>query len=526
MSVRTCTTLLVLAVVLNLSILGIRVHSLLQQGALTTTTGTEGSVVYAVWKVRHGQPLYEGLNLILSNTLYNFMYYKTAGLVAKTLNIDGDDLMLSSRLTSSLFAILGAIVGLVTVCRLRCFRNRTDIVWAVSAIVLFWFGTSPMGWWSLSARGDLGAICFASVGVLCFLSFFETASIGMLLLASVGFFVAWSFKQSIVFSFLGTLLVSVACRRNWKVLLALIGPFTLGVLAALYIGGADYRFNIITLPALGTFNPRNAALAVVKAPAENPLLFLTPILALAVLLFHGKKKGDQPKQSASLNAQVGVLGTVFLCAFAGGAFICLRAGSDINYFFEAGMVASVSMLPSAIVLFNWNKLATAWFFSLASAILCCVCLIQLAAFMAPGVQVGIPARLAFLRTSTFGRLRLITQQQEDERRMLASLIASAPKPILIVDDIFSQPWHSTNGSYPAFVMDPAVLGELELRGVVKDDRIGTLIKLQHFRTVVVSEPTHISVATQNGYDYVAAAPGGLQVFRLNAALTHPPDTKL
>ena len=175
----------------------------------------------------------------------------------------------------------------------------------------------------------------------------------------------------------------------------------------------------------------------VKAPAENPLLFLTPILALAVLRVSREKKGDQPKQSASLNAQVGVLGTVFLCAFAGGAFICLRAGSDINYFFEAGMVASVSMLPSAIVLFNWNKLATAWFFSLASAILCCVCLIQLAAFMAPGVQVGIPARLAFLRTSTFGRLRLITQQQEDERRMSASLIASAPKPILIVDELLS-----------------------------------------------------------------------------------------
>ena len=51
MSVRTCTTLPVLAVVLNCSILGIRVHNLLQQSALTTTTGTQGSVVYAVWKV-------------------------------------------------------------------------------------------------------------------------------------------------------------------------------------------------------------------------------------------------------------------------------------------------------------------------------------------------------------------------------------------------------------------------------------------------------------------------------------------
>ena len=60
---------------------------------------------------------------------------------------------------------------------------------------------------------------------------------------------------------------------------------------------------------------------------------------------------------------------------------------------------------------------------------------------------------------------------------------------------------------------------------MKDDSTGTLIKLQHFRTVVVWEPTHILVATQNGYDYVAVAPGGLQVFRL----TRPddtPDTKL
>ncbi len=507
---KTFAKVLVLLVALNLSILAIRVHSFLDLGNLTTTTGTEGSVIYSVWKATNNHPLYEGLSLILSNTLYNFMYYKTAALVAKTLSVNGQGILLSSRLTTSVFAILGAILGLLTLARLRLFRNGVYMVWGASAIALFWFGTSPVGWWNLTARADLGAVCFASLGLLCFLSFLEADSIGLVLLASLSFFLAWSFKQSIGATFLGTILVSIACRRNWRVLLALIGPFALGVLAALYIGGANYRFNILTLPSLGTFNPSNAALAIAKAPLENPLLYLTPILALTVLLFKRVKNGEPEKGSASLSFQVRVLGSIFLCAFGAGAFLCLRAGSDINYFFEAGMVASIALLPSAIVLFDWNKLASGWFFALASAVVVCVCLIQLAAFVVP-LQVRIPDRLAFLRTSTFGRLRLLTQQQEDERRVLAGLVAAAPKPVLMIDDIFSQPWYSTNGSYPAFVIDPSVLNELRLRGVVQDDRIATLIKSRKFRTVVFSEPDYVSVARENGYDYVTTAPGGLQI---------------
>jgi hypothetical protein len=143
--------------------------------------------------------------------------------------------------------------------------------------------------------------------------------------------------------------------------------------------------------------------------------------------------------------------------------------------------------------------------------------------MAPGLQGRIPDRLAFLRTSTFGRLRLLTQQEEDQRRLMAGVIAAAPKPVLIIDDIFAQPWNSTNRSYPAFVIDPSVLNELRLRGVVKDDRIATLIKLRRFRTVVLLDQNYISVARQNGYEYAAAVPNGFQVLRLNAAQVLPLD---
>jgi len=178
-------------------------------------------------------------------------------------------------------------------------------------------------------------------------------------------------------------------------------------------------------------------------------------------------------------------------------------------------------LPSAILLFNWNRLVSAWFIGLASGVVSCVCIIQLAAFLMPQLPIRVPERLAFFRNSEFGRLRLLTQQREDERRLLAGVLTVAAKPILIIDDIFSQPWHSTNNSYPAFVIDPAVLNELQQRGVVKDDRIATLIKLRRFRTIVLPESNYISVARQSGYDFITTAPGGSQILRLNAA-TAPP----
>jgi hypothetical protein len=254
-----------------------------------------------------------------------------------------------------------------------------------------------------------------------------------------------------------------------------------------------------------------------KVVFENPLLYATPILALVVLLSSRTKKIELKNGPASLSFQLAILGSIYVCVLAAAVVLCLRAGSDINYFFEAGMVASIAALPSAMVLFDWNKRLSGWFFSLASLIVTGVCCVQLAAFIAPSIQGPIPARLAFLRTSDFGRLRLLTKPQEDERRQLAGFIARAPKPILIVDDIFSQPWNSTNNLYPAFSVDPSILNNLKLRGIVKDDRIATLITLRRFRTVVLSEPHYLSLARQDGYHLVSGTPGDWQLLSLNGS---------
>jgi hypothetical protein len=313
---------------------------------------------------------------------------------------------------------------------------------------------------------------------------------------------------------LGAALAILVWRRNWRPLLVLIGPFVVCVATALYIGGENYRFNILTIPSLGIFYPAFALKIIAKTILENPLLYVAPVLALAVVL--SARTAGKPSTDASM--LVRVLGLIYLCALAGGVILCLRAGSDINYFFEAGMVASVAALPIAIFLCTRRRLLAGWFYSLGSLVLATICCIQLALYAGAANRSSMPNRLAVLGTSDFGRLRLLTSAQENNRRRLAALVAAAPKPVLIIDDIFSQPWHSTGGLYPAFSVDPAILKNLELRGIFKDDRIATLIRSRRFRTLIVSDPDHVSVARQSGYQSMAGAPDGSQLLELSATV--------
>lgn len=509
-NLKTCSALFALLLSLNLAIVGIRVHSLIERGRLTATTGTEGPMVYSVWKARHNYPLYEAPALVFSNSLYNFMYYQTAASVAKVLHLDGDDLLLSTRLTTATFAVLGFVVGLITVSGFGLFSDISGVVLGACALGIFWFGTVPVGWWAWSARPDVGAACLASVGLLFFLRFLHKESIWKLLLSSLFFFLAWSFKQSIVTTFIGVVLVTLVCRRQWKFLLALVGPIGAGVAAALYLGGANYRFNILTVPSAGFLDLTNAVRVVAKPWVENPILYIAPVLALAVLVFGKKSAGNS---AAALRFQVGVLGSIFLCTAAGGVLLCLRSGSDVNYFFEAGMVAAIAALPSAMLLFESSRKASGWFFSLASLIFAGVCLLQLANFFAPVDRQGIPTHLPLLGASDFGRLRLLTERQERERSGVIGMLASAPKPILVLDDVYSLPWHSTNGSYPAFSADLTLLENLRKRGMIKDDRVVTLIRSRLFASVVLSATDLISLARQNRYDFIATLPDGSSLYR-------------
>src|SRR5574337_2059668 len=63
-------------VVLQLSVLAIRINSTVLQGALSARTGEEGVVIYPIWKLVQGYPLYEWPNRFpFSSTPYNFLFF-------------------------------------------------------------------------------------------------------------------------------------------------------------------------------------------------------------------------------------------------------------------------------------------------------------------------------------------------------------------------------------------------------------------------------------------------------------------
>src|SRR5579871_2093089 len=249
---RTATALLLFLVALNLAVFAIRLRSLFELGDLTSTTGVEGPMIYSIWKVTHQHPLYEDPHSVFfSNTLYNFLFYRAYAIPPALANLEGSEFLLVCRLTSAAFALLGAALSLKMTSTLGLLRDRNALLWASSASLLFWFGTSPVGWFVLSVRPDLGAVCFAALGLLCFLRFLAGGSSLILVGSSVSFFLAWCFKQSAVLTFGASLLVILAFRRGWKPILLQFLPFLAGVAITLFIGGPDYRFNIATVPSLG-----------------------------------------------------------------------------------------------------------------------------------------------------------------------------------------------------------------------------------------------------------------------------------
>lgn len=101
---------LMVLLVLTMAIFIIRFISMLSVGALFTSTGVEEAPIYSIWKVAHSYPLYEfplGGNFGLG--LYNWLFYMLYGLIIKCLGLDGPALILTSRLITFAFAILGCV---------------------------------------------------------------------------------------------------------------------------------------------------------------------------------------------------------------------------------------------------------------------------------------------------------------------------------------------------------------------------------------------------------------------------------
>jgi hypothetical protein len=94
----------------------------------------------------------------------------------------------------------------------------------------------------------------------------------------------------------------------------------------------------------------------------------------------------------------------------------------------------------------------------------------------PTAQLAAPNR--------FGRTILCTESDTREFEKLAEAVSHLPKPIFTNDEIFSLPWHSSDGHYPAIVVDPTLYGIAKREGFLANDFPRRLFTEERVRTVM------------------------------------------
>jgi hypothetical protein len=470
----------------NLAVFGLRLTNGFSKGAFTETTGAERIPIYGVWKAAHGHPVYElPFRPDFPAALYNFSFYYTYGFVVKVLGVDGESLVLAARLVTTAFAVLAALAFAWNVRMLSRNRDpgqwsrgpaRTLMAYSVMAGVLTMFASAGVGWFPFTVRADMASMLFALTGLgLCVGAVHERAPRAFLT-ASFLFAIGWSFKQSTI-GLLGGVCLFLLLSRRWRDLCALTVPFIAVAGATLLLGGEMYRANALTIPSLSRFRSLFALhQPILLAFVANAYLWSAPTAALA---------GGR-WQNISGDKAMRMLLLVTAVSSAWCLMALSRDGGDRNSLLEAYLAASLL----AFVL-GWRTVrhqigAHRW----AGVLLGAVVVLSVAF---PSAQLIVLDRL--------GDVTLGPAERAREARAIAAWMQAQPHPIFVEDSMLGLPWYSTQGQYPAVVMDNYLYFAVRASGgIVPGAEIERLVRDRRFPTLLLTGIHRLDeTATEVGY---------------------------
>ncbi len=331
-------------------------------------------------------------------------------------------------------------------------------------------------------RPDIGAAALALGGLYLVVVALDERGVARLALASFVFALAWSFKQSCVWTFAGSLLALTLEERSAKRSLALLAPFAVFAAASLYLGGAVYRENVLFAPALGPWRWSLLAGVVERAFPQNPFIF-----GFWLLVFGWECRAGVGKAWRRLAPAERLLVIVAVTASAFGSFALGREGSNKNHLLE-GYVACA--LASWCALGRLPITAPGWIGGAgALATLPLVALPLLQFIMAAGV---VPEQ-------RFGRVVLCTDRDVRAFAELEKIVHALPHPLFADDEVFSQPWHSTDDRYPALVFDGTWYDIARRQGLLPADFPVGELRARGYRAAVFPLPNrNVDVLTARG----------------------------
>jgi hypothetical protein len=470
-----------------------RLTSVWDQGILTGTTGMEGIVVYPIWKVVHGFPLYEWpLRFPFASTPYNFLFFYFYALPFRLLGVADANILLYGKYITFAFAVAGAALQYhlcrILVPHINDVRARSVLA---GVAILTWFGTGFTSWWALSVRPDLPGTVLSLLGFLTAIKALDADRRSWMVLASILFFLAWGFKQSIIGLSAG-LGLYLLYRRRWSDVVALSVPFAILSAIAFYVGGDVYRYNIVEF----TFDLRTRGVWLISQRLAmaviGPNFFTWSIGVVGLIAFYflgGRRSHEHVNPS---NPPMGYFRhrTLLFVTLAVNAVLGLAAfsylGSSRNQFFQAYLLAAtLTSLILAMAISSPPTRATRAVLAMAAVFLICTGIV-------PALQIAYPNR--------YGTQRSYAADVFDARVRFKDYLQTAEKPIFIDDDTFALPWISGGGRYPAFPIDNIYYFEAKKKGIVDDGGFEDLITRGCFATLMVDETSPwVAVATDAHY---------------------------
>ena len=454
---------------LSLAVFAVRLLSVLEYWDLFRTVGDEELHVYGIWKVQRGFPLYEYPDAIFYGlTGYNYLFYFFYAAVLSVFNITNSGILLHGKLLTLSFAVFGSFMHWRLMCYLaRPYDNPASRVFFGIIAFIVWFGTHITGWWAMTTRPDIPAAALAVSAFFIFLRGYDENSARKILAASVLFFLAWSFKQSYIWIFAGTVLYLLVQKRDWRRSLELAVPWSLMVMAVFLIGGDNYKINTVAAN-LG----QNPSLAHFLYMISRGLLvspFFWAFWPYLLLVIHRSGGFDKIGFERVFRQRLVPLVYMAVIALAGSGYALTLIGTNRNQLIEASIVASTlsSVLLSAMVSMKEGAIRSKAAVAATSLILC------MAVFPA--------AQLIFF--NKIGCLALATKEEHRQKRSLGQYFDTLPKPLFNNIYPFDLPWYSTNGEYPVVIFD--ALAHLQFKKLYGGG-ISGLAAIRHFRSLVIN----------------------------------------
>ena len=212
------------------------------------TSGAEYESLYVIWKYINGLTVYaDHTQIPYAGSFYNWVYYffygEVTGLIIKSFSLNDAWLPTIARLIT----VTGTIYGVWITCKLFFLISPNNSVFfkkiGLALAVLIFLGPL-MGFFGIAAQPDIWGFAIDVTAIYLFLRFYDERPLLGVVLFCCFAYLAWGFKQIFIFS-TGTVGLFLFIRRDWKMLITLIGISFAGWGATLSLGTSQYIKTII-----------------------------------------------------------------------------------------------------------------------------------------------------------------------------------------------------------------------------------------------------------------------------------------